>query len=300
METRDPDTQVRDFEIHPEAHIGHAHLRVSDISQNLRYYRDLLGFKVLGEPSNENAFLSVDGLRPYLIALSKAAEPRIQRKHAGLYHFAVLLPDRKSLASLLRHLMKHVGESKIEGTADHGVSEAVYMHDPDGNGIEIYRDRPRTEWHRSDGQIRMTIQSLDEENLLNESKEDWKHMPAGTTIGHVHLSVSNLERASEFYVSALGLKHTSTYPSAYFYAADAYHHHVATNTWLGEGILPASQTKPGLDHFAIVLPSDEALHHLLRNLSWRSITTEKAPEEEFSHSVYIHDPDGIKIQLHIP
>ncbi len=287
------------FTIHPDTYIGHLHLRVNDIERSLRYYRDLLGFQTLGEVSGEKAFLTVNNTRSYLLALSRASEPRTSERRAGLYHFAILLPDRKNLASLLRHLMKHREESDLEGAADHGVSEAIYLHDPDGNGIEIYRDRPRSEWRWSDGHVQMATESLDEEGLLKESREDWIGMPVGTRIGHVHLHVSNLSEAERFYQGALGFKLHASIPSAHFYAADDYHHHIATNTWLGEGISPASKTQPGLDHFAIILPNKEALHHLLRNLSWKAVSTEKSTETELSHSVNIYDPDGTKIQLHI-
>lgn len=144
----------------------------------------------------------------------------------------------------------------------------------------------------------MTTKSLDEEGLLKETKEDWVGMPSGTKIGHVHLHVNNLSQAERFYRGSLGFKLNASIPSAHFYAADDYHHHIAANTWLGEGA-SSSTTQPGLDHFAVALPSEESLHHLLRNLSWHAISTEKSIETEFSHSVYIYDPDEIKIQLHV-
>lgn len=287
------------FSIHPDTHIGHLRLRVTNIERSLRYYRDLLGFHAIGEASDEKALLTVNDTQPYLIALTKAVEPRNNERHAGLYHFAILLPDRKSLASILRHIMKHIRTSNLEGAADHGVSEAIYLQDPDGNGIEIYRDRPRNEWRWIDGQLQMTTKSLDEEGLLKETREDWVGMPNGTKIGHVHLHVNNLSQAERFYRGALGFKLNASIPSAQFYAADDYHHHIAANTWLGEGASPSTTTQPGLDHFAVVLPSEESLHHLLRNLSWHAISTEKSTETEFSHSVYIYDPDGIRIQLHV-
>jgi catechol 2,3-dioxygenase len=292
-------TKNSTFTIHPDTHIGHLHLRVSDIGRSLRYYRDLLGFQTIGEASNEQALLTVKDTDPCLLSLSKASEPRIAERHAGLYHFAVLLPDRKSLGSLLRHTMKHVLESNLEGAADHGVSEAIYLQDPDGNGIEIYRDRPGSEWRWDEGQVQMTTKSLDEKGLLNETKEEWVNMPPGTKIGHIHLHVSNLSEAERFYGGALGFKLSASIPSARFFAADDYHHHIAANTWLGEGVSSASKTQPGLDHFAIALPSEEALHHLLRNLSWKAISTEKSDETEYSHSIFVYDPDGIKIQLHV-
>src|SRR5712692_4024547 len=170
------------FTIHPNAHIGHLHLRVTNIESSLRYYRDLLGFQTVGEKSAEKAFLTVDSTQPYLLALTRTSEPRTSEKHAGLYHFAILLPNRKSLASLLRHLMKHIQESNLEGAADHGVSEAIYLQDPDGNGVEIYSDRPRSEWQWSEGQVQMTTKGLDEQGLLKEAKENWIGTPRGTKI----------------------------------------------------------------------------------------------------------------------
>lgn len=294
--TRDP--KISTFTIHPDAHIGHLHLRVTNIEKSLEYYRDLLGFQIQAETSNGKTLLTIQDSPHYLIALSTASETRTGERRAGLYHFAILLPDRRSLGRLLRHLMKHIQKSNLEGAADHGVSEAIYLQDPDGNGIEIYRDRARRDWRWSDGQLQMTTKSLDEEGLLKEATEDWNGMPIGTKIGHVHLYVSNLSESERFYRGCLGFKLNASIPSARFYAADDYHHHIATNTWLGEGVSPSSRSQPGLDHFTIVLPNEEALHHLLRNLSWQAVSTEKSEETEFSHSVYVHDPDGIKIQLH--
>ena len=300
MEKEQATSASSPFTIDPETIVGHVHLRVLNLQRTIEYYRDLLGFRTSGQSTEKHAFLTAEGAPSYLIALSRAPqEPELLKRRAGLYHFAILLPDRKSLSQILRHIMKNIEKANFEGAADHGVSEALYLQDPEGNGIEIYHDRPRPEWRWNKNRIEMTTKSLDEEGLLKESKEDWSVMPEGTKIGHVHLHVSNLQESEGFYSGALGLKLTSALPSAYFYAADEYHHHVATNTWAGEGISPLSKTQPGLDHFALNLPNEEALHHLLRNLSWKAISTEKSDELEFSHSVYVYDPDGIKIQLHV-
>ncbi|MER5174977.1 MAG: glyoxalase, partial [Candidatus Nitrosocosmicus sp.] len=190
------------------------------------------------------------------------------KKEAGLYHFAILLPERKYLASFLCHLQKNLDTQYYEGMADHAVSESIYIHDPDYNGIEIYRDRLPSEWKWNGNKIHMVTEPLHVTNLLNQnSNEIWKGLSPNTSIGHVHLHVSNLIRAKKFY-DVLGLNHTASYPGAYFFAANGYHHHVATNTWMGTNILPANnnndQNKSGLDHYAIII--SEAKEEEIANL----------------------------------
>jgi catechol 2,3-dioxygenase len=175
-----------------------------------------------------------------------------------------LLPERKFLADLLQNLGDKRDQIHLDGLADHLVSESIYLRDPDFNGVEIYSDRPRSEWRWKDTQVEMATLPLNTTNLLKEATEKgWKEMPDKTTIGHIHLHVSDIAKAMKFYYEILGLQLTSAIPTASFFAADGYHHHIATNTWLGTGIAPASSESIGLNRFSIELSSKEELARLI-------------------------------------
>jgi len=176
-----------------------------------------------------------------------------RRGRLGLYHFAILLPDRAQLGRFARHLSE-IGERA--GMSDHLVSEAIYLTDPDGLGIEVYADRPRSAWRQQDGELMMATDSLDVPDLLRAAgSERWSGMPAGSRMGHVHLFVGDLERAAAFYHAGLGLdKVVWSYPGALFLSAGGYHHHVGTNTWAA-GAAPAGPGDARLLEWELVLPS---------------------------------------------
>lgn len=279
------------FGIHPSTRIGYVSLNVPDIQKSLEFYQTVLGFGVIGKPSGERALLSADG-SSFLVELLQAKSS--DQKRAGLYHFAILLPERKFLADMLLHLRENRDQVYLDGMADHLVSEAIYIRDPDLNGIEIYRDRPSSEWRWDGNHVRMATERLNTEDLLKEASDaGWKEMPAKTTVGHVHLHVRDIEKASRFYSETLGLNHTATYPGAYFFAAGRYHHHIATNTWLGR-IPPASPGQAGLNHFGIELPDGEELEKTVEHLSQLGIK----PYEQGTGSAFFQDSDGITIRLY--
>ena len=234
-------------------------------------------------------------------------KPRV----TGLYHFAILLPERKHLAYFLKHIQKNLNPEYYDGMADHAVSESIYLHDPDFNGIEVYRDRDPSEWKWKGHTVHMVTEPLNVQDLLKESidvdddnnNDGWNELPPNASIGHIHLRVSNLAKAKKFYHDILELNHTATYPGAYFFAANRYHHHVATNNWLGENISPSinDNNKPGLDHYAINLPSQNDLL-LIKNrlLEYKiNIYEEQQIENDnlYISSFYAYDFDGIKIQF---
>jgi catechol 2,3-dioxygenase len=230
---------LHDFNIHPATRIGYVSLNVCHIDRSLDFYEKVLGLKKVGRPTNERALLSVDGHPSYLVELLQAKEvtgykaSTFETRRAGLYHYAILLPERKYLADMLQSLSERRGEIRFDGLADHLVSESIYIRDPDNIGIEIYCDRPSLQWKWDGSRVRMETDRLDTEDLLRESTvSGWKVMPAKTVIGHVHLHVRNLAKAMKFYRKILGLNFTATYPGAYFFAAGKYHHHIATNIWL--------------------------------------------------------------------
>jgi catechol 2,3-dioxygenase len=204
-----------------------------------------------------------------------------------LYHFAILVPSRADLARSLRRLVDT--DSAMQGAADHGVSEALYLADPDGNGIEVYRDRPRAEWPYVGGALAMGADRLDVDALLGESPgADGAGLAQGTTIGHVHLHVSRLPEAEHFYVDILGFALMQRYgPSALFVSAGGYHHHIGLNTWAGVGAPPPPPGAIGLRHFVVRLPDAHAASAVVDRL--RAATVHF---EETAGGVLVHDPAG--------
>lgn len=303
----------------PSLKIDHVHLKVHDLQKSIDFYRSILGFRVLENSSMENmAFLVSQELgqdnRSSLLVLNQidddnnkiTSQPSNINREAGLYHFAILLPERKYLSSFLQHIQNNLDPQYYEGMADHAVSESLYLHDPDSNGIEVYRDRKLSEWvWTSANKVYMVTEPLDINNLLNhKSYGTWRGFPSKTSIGHVHLYVSNLPKAKNFYHDLLGLYHTASYPGAYFFAADRYHHHIATNTWRGTNILSNSANisgKPGLDHFAIRVPYKEKVKNPLKShlMANGIFIDEKLPDSDLDQhsSFYVYDYDGIKIQF---
>jgi catechol 2,3-dioxygenase len=306
--------------INPNLKIDHVHLKVSNLETSLQFYNSFLGFKIIKEEA-KTVFLSSSSTSNnkdssmFLVVLTEIKnndtssifqhKPRI----AGLYHFAILLPERRYLASFLKHVQKNLDPEYYEGMADHAVSESIYLHDPDLNGIEVYSDRLPSEWKWKDYTVHMVTEALDVKDLLKESvavddNDEWDKLPPNTSIGHVHLHSSNLSKAKEFYHDILELNHTSTLPGAYFFAADMYHHHIAINTWLGENIPPAysyGNNSPGLDHYAINLHNKNDLLLLKNKLLEFKIDVDEqiiGNDNQFSSSsFYAYDFDGIKIQF---
>jgi catechol 2,3-dioxygenase len=233
--------------------LGMVRLQVGDLARSLAWYRRVLGARVLDQ-AGAVATLGGEDARPLIELHERAgARPVPPRGRLGLYHYALLLPDRAALGRLVRHLAE-LGERA--GMSDHLVSEALYLSDPDGLGIEVYADRPRSAWRQADGQLIMATEPLDTEDLLRAAgPERWSGLPAGTVMGHVHLFVADLARAAAFYHAGLGLdKVVWSYPGALFMSAGGYHHHLGTNTW-ATGALPATSDDARLLEWELILPA---------------------------------------------
>lgn len=246
-------------------HVGRVRLQVGDLDRSLAFYTSLLGFRVVDQ-KGAVAKLGPQGTREVLVELyeRRGARPVPRRGLLGLYHFAVLLPDRSALARLVTHL---AANGAYSGSADHFVSEALYLTDPDGLGIEVYADRPRSEWQVRDRELVMTTEALDLRALMRAARgEPWTGMPAGTIVGHVHLYVGDLPDAEAFYHAALGFdKVVWSYPGALFLSAGGYHHHLGTNTWAA-GAPTATDDDARLIEWELVLPHgadvETAAHHV--------------------------------------
>jgi catechol 2,3-dioxygenase len=251
--------------IDPRTSIGAVHLTISDLRRSVRFYETHLGFTV-HRRDDRSAWLGA-GAADLLILTQCETAPRV-RGTTGLYHFAILVPSRADLGRSLRRLV--ATDTIMQGAADHGVSEALYLADEDGIGIEIYRDRPRDQWPVADGHVRMGADPFDLETLLEEAgrADSAAGLPPRTVIGHVHLHVSRLDEAQTFYVDLLGFELTQRYgPSALFVAAGGYHHHIGLNTWAGVGAPPPPPGAIGLKHFVVSLPHTAALEAVVSRLS---------------------------------
>jgi catechol 2,3-dioxygenase len=245
--------------IDPQTRIGSVHLTVADLAAQQSFYERAIGLRELGRDGH-TVRLGPEGGPVVLELTGDPDAPRRPHGSTGLYHLAILVPGRADLAQALRRVVD--SGWRFTGASDHLVSEALYLNDPEGNGIEIYRDRPREEWPRDDeGVIQMATLPLDVDGVLGEvdgSQPAPAEMPAGTQIGHVHLQVANIPAAEAFYNGALGFDvMVRTYPGALFVAAGGYHHHIGLNTWESAGGSPPPQGSTGLRSFELVLPSRE-------------------------------------------
>jgi catechol 2,3-dioxygenase len=244
--------------ISPRTSIGTVRLRVADIDALSEFYDRVIGLRGV-ERDGDVARLGPEGGEPLVELVSAPVASPAPTFSTGLFHLAILVPDRAELARALRRVIEQGW--RLTGASDHLVSEALYLNDPEGNGIEIYRDRPRDQWGHDGGEIRMATLPLDLDGVLAEAAagdEPPNGMPAGTTIGHVHLRVAGIPAVEAFYNGELGLDvMVRSYPGALFVAAGGYHHHIGLNTWQSEGAPPPPEAALGLDRFELVLP-DEA------------------------------------------
>lgn len=282
-------------QIDPNITLGEVKLKISHLESSIRFYQDVVGLKILMlNEAERTVSFSTDGETPLLMLeeIPNAAVPS-RRSNAGLYHFAILLPSRISLSIALRNLIR----SGIPiGQGDHLVSEALYISDPDNNGIEIYADRPRDQWKRdANGDYVMATDPIALEELLALSEgAEWNGLPPQTVIGHVHLHVGNLRKSRTFYEEKLGFDVVGDYAqmSAVFVSAGGYHHHIGMNIWAGEGATMPPANAVGLSYFTIMFPSTKAREALLEHLRSEGVAV-----NEQNNVFVVHDPVGIAIRL---
>lgn len=252
--------------ITPGTEIGTVTLRVANLERAHQFYAESLGLTEIESDSDSLAMGAPGDARPLVRLLSTPEAPARPPRTSGLFHLAILVPNRLELARSLNRVL--AAGWRLGGASDHLVSEALYLDDPEGNGIEIYRDRQRSEWRRSaSGEVEMATLPLDLRGLMAEfdrqGAEGTARVPAGTKIGHVHLNVSDLDAAERFYSDELGFDvMVRGYPGALFVAADGYHHHLGLNTWNGVGAPPPPEGSLGLDHFEVLVPGLESPRRL--------------------------------------
>jgi catechol 2,3-dioxygenase len=269
--------------LHPATRLGAVHLTVSNLERSLAFYQDVLGFRVQ-ERAGATARLGA-GRAPFVVLTEVAGARRVPNR-SGLYHFAVLTPSRPALAQSLRRMIE---TGTAIGGGDHLVSEAVYLSDPDGNGIEVYRDRPRPTWAYEHGQIKMDTLPLDFQGILAELEGEqsaWTGLAPETVLGHVHLHVGDLAAVETFYRDVVGFDLMVNYGgSALFFSAGGYHHHLGANTWAGVGAPPPPPNSVGLRYFEVQLANGEEREQLLARLQAGSVAY-----EEWGRDLLVRDP----------
>jgi catechol 2,3-dioxygenase len=272
-----------------ETRMGPVELTVSDLERSLDYYRDAIGLGVR-EQGAGRASLGGDS---DLLVLEEVPGAQPAPRNTGLFHFALLVPERRDLATWLAHAIRE--EVPLTGVSDHFVSEALYLRDPDEHGIEIYADRPRELW---EGQVaRMTTEPLDLENLLSEladpETEPFEGLPGGTVVGHVHLQVAEIPETLRFYRDLLGFDLMASYGSqAAFLSAGGYHHHLGANTWNSAGSAPPPEGSAALRRATIVLPDSETRDEVVRRVAEAGQEPEDTPE-----GPVVRDPSGNRLLL---
>jgi catechol 2,3-dioxygenase len=272
-----------------QTRVGAVHLQISDLQRSIEYYHAVLGMDVL-ERGAGRASLGVRGAAPLAYLDEKAGVAPVPRRgRFGLYHFALLLPDRVALGRFAAHLLR-VGLRP--GMADHAVSEALYLRDPDGLGIEVYADRPHASWTYRDEELVMTTEPLDVASLITAGKgQDWGGAPAGTTMGHVHLHVGDLAAAEALYHRALGFdKRVWSYPGALFFSAGGYHHHLGTNIWSPGPSAGANEAK--LLEWELVVPKRRHGNEIAQRLRAGGYVVDDAPD-----GVRTSDPWGTLVYV---
>ena len=283
--------QPRSTSIDPLTTIGHVSLTVADLDRSIAFYTGPLGFEVIAREGTE-ATLGAGG-KPLLYLTEYSGARPWPGFATGLYHFAILLPTRADLGRWLRNWLDH--GYPLPGQGDHLVSEAFYLSDPDGNGIEVYRDRPRSEWQWEGGRVKMDSLPIDVKGVLAAALDEgkpWEGFPTGTTVGHVHLQVGDIPQAAAFYVDTLGFDLVAEMPTALFVSAGGYHHHLGMNTWHSRGAKAAPEGTAGLRDFTIVLPDETARQRVLERLTTAGIN----PEWE-DGTAAVRDPWGTKVLL---
>jgi len=274
--------------------IGYVNLRVADLDRSLSFYRDLLG---LTEMNRLDSTISLSASRngEQIILLTEVRNAKSRPPHsAGLYHSAILLPNRKELARVLKRLFDQ--DWPFQGFADHGVSEALYLADAEGNGVELYADRPRNLWPWKNGELQMVTLPLGLDNLLAElpkADDAWTGIHPQTRIGHIHLQVSDLRNGGRFYHELLGFDVTErSFPGALFVSAGGYHHHIGLNVWDSLGGRGAPADAVGLAKFSIAIPDEHERSALRQRLDQAGLRL-----EESEGGFVVRDNDGIGIEI---
>ena len=280
------------YEYNSQIHLAEVALNVKDLESQRAVYHQLLGLEILSQSEGETLLGAGDKALVKLIKTDDTSNPK---QIYGLYHMALLLPSREDLANVFKHLLDL--KIPLVGGADHGYSEAIYLEDLEGNGIELYRDKPVTEWDiREDGRIIGVTEELSVQDIYELGKElDPFVIASGTRMGHVHLSVKNSQEASSFYQESLGLEDKFTIPHASWIASGDYHHHLAVNEWGGKNLAPREHGMVGLAYYVVEVENKEFLVNLFTQAQDRQGQLQWISSSEFS----VTDKDGIVTRVRV-
>jgi len=285
-------TQTAVPSLHPAVEVGTVTLKVADLARSLKFYTQVIGLEIF----KQDAHTAVLGAGDRLILLLEEVPgaTRLARNVTGLYHAAILFPTRHSLAIKIQQLARI---NYPFGYGDHLVSEAFYLDDPDGNGLELYQDRPRSTWKWNNGSVQMATDPIDFDSLFAEIKPNDPALndpaaPAGTKLGHMHLRVGNIPKARAFYRDVLGLDMVMQMPTALFLSAGGYHHHIGMNVWESSGGKPTPENSAGLREFSLSLPDQTELDRLTGQIEAAGI-----PVERSGSSALVLDPFQTRIKL---
>lgn len=271
--------------------LGTVELAVADLDRSASFYESVVGLRTRSR-ERDRAELGGEGSATVIRLVEERDAKPFPANAAGLFHVAILLPTRRDLAVTFARLSRL---RILSGASDHLVSEALYLDDPDGNGIEIYRDRPREEWPYEGGNLRMANEPLDQIGLMSLLEPDADldaPAPAGTRVGHIHLQVGDLDVARAFWIEELGFDLTTTYPGALFMSAGGYHHHIAANNWRAKGRGPAPDGHAGLRAFEVLLPGANDLSALAGRLAEADVAFKRV-----SGGLDVTDPYGSTIRV---
>ena len=271
--------------------MGRVVLNVNDLNKQLNFYTGTLGMTIISRDEKSADLGTEDGKA--LLTLNKVESSWI--RSYGLYHVAYLVPTKEDLANILRHFV--VSKTILDGAADHGYSNAIYLQDAENNGIEVYYDLDESTWDkREDGKIVGVTEPLDGDGLLAISSELSPYkLPIGTTVGHVHLSVQNAKVSSEFYQNILNFSDKFSVPTGSWLAHGDYHHHLAVNNWAGSSLNLRKEGTPGLAYFDILVESVETYNKLVENIIENNVRV----IEQTAEKIKILDPNLIEVHLHL-
>ncbi|WP_368250707.1 VOC family protein [Enterococcus sp. 2201sp1_2201st1_B8_2201SCRN_220225] len=276
-----------EFKIDAGTKIGYVALKVANLEKMTNFYQEIIGLTLLGATETESRLGVADS---ELLRLRKISDPRPQTRRTGLYHVAFLLPTRWDLGNALFHYLQ--AEAPLTGASDHGYSEALYLTDPEGNGIEVYHDKARSQWDiRENGEIIGVVEPMDTEGVLDAADRNWAGFVPETTVGHVHLKVADLKASDRFYTEIMGLTLTSNFGAqAKFFAAGSYHHHLGANNWLGANVPAMTAQDLGLDYYTYQVPNATELERLGTHFS-----KFKVDFEVENGQLRVKDPNGILV-----
>jgi catechol 2,3-dioxygenase len=289
--TADPEATLA-----PSTRPGTVHLTVTDLDRAVGFYQDAIGLRLHGR-AEASAAMGAGADDLVVLVEEPGAVPA--GRHAGLYHFALLHPTRQALASAVQRLA--LNRTSIQGASDHGVSEAIYLPDPDGNGIELYADRSRDRWPAPGpgARVGMFTAPLDLDDLLGAApgSEPPRRADTGLTLGHVHLHVGDLDEALRFYRDVIGFEAMAELPGAAFVSAGGYHHHLGLNIWRGQGVPPAPPGAVGLRYWTLLLQGPEELDRARRRVERAGLAARGPASEQHHDGLMVRDPSGMAVLL---